>query len=52
MKTGDLVRNKNTREVGIVIKEADRYEWPLILYANGEVTSQIESLVEVISESR
>ena len=65
VKPGDLVRGKRdfwkgTPLVGIIIKESDRsntwgddrHQWWTVLCEGGVVVDEIESLMEVIYETR
>ena len=65
MKPGDLVRGKNgfwkgTPLVGIIIKESDRsntwgddrHQWWTVLCEGGVLVDEVESLMEVIHETR
>ena len=65
MKPGDLVRGKQgsfkgTPLVGIIIKESDRsntwgderHQWWTVLCEGGVLVDEIESLMEVIYETR
>jgi len=65
VKPGDLVRGKNgfwkgTPLVGIIIKESDRsntwgddrHQWWTVLCEGGVLVDEVESLMEVIHETR
>ena len=65
MKPGDLVRGKQgsfkgTPLVGIIVKESDRsntwgderHQWWTVLCEGGVLVDEIESLMEVIYETR
>ena len=65
MKPGDLVRGKQgfakgTPLMGIIIKESDRsntwgderHQWWSVLCEEGVLVDEVETLLEVISESR
>ena len=65
MKPGDLIRGKQgfwkgTPLVGIIIRESDRsntwgddrHQWWTVLCEGGVVVDEMESLMEVIDETR
>jgi len=51
MKIGDLIRNRNTQEVGLVIQDQDTVKgWIMIFYSADDITIQLEDQIEVINE--
>jgi hypothetical protein len=60
MKPGDLVRGKLGSLVGIIIKESDRsntwgderHQWWTVLCEGGVLVDEVETLMEVIHETR
>jgi len=50
MKIGDLIRNRNTQEVGLVIQAVLVNRWIMIFYSTDDITIQLEDQIEVINE--
>jgi len=50
MKVGDLVQNRNTQEIGLIVLGPGSAGWIMILYSLGDIEMGLQEQVEVINE--
>jgi len=50
MKIGDLVRNRNTQEIGLIVLGPGSAGWIMIFYSHGDIEMGLQEQVEVIND--
>ena len=50
MKIGDLVRNINTEEIGLIVQGPGSAGWIMILYSLDDIEIGLQEQVEVIND--